>query len=75
MGNHHFCLFHQVWARIRRASREVENHNLIGDGTTLGGILVIAKEGTSFTAFPEKDFGDYPDFDVVKAAAAKLKAH
>ena len=64
----------QVWARIRRATQEVENHNLTGDGTTLGGILLFAKDGTSFKAFPEKDFGDYPEFEEVVAAAAKLKA-
>lgn len=52
----------------------MENHNLTGDGTTLGGILVFSKQGTDYVAFPEKDFGDYPEFDEVKAAATKLNS-
>lgn len=63
-----------VWARIRSATREVSDHNLTGDGTTLGGMLLVAKGGTFYTLFPEKDFGDYPPLEEVLAAAAKLKA-
>ena len=62
--------FARVWANYAAAKDEVPTSNLIGEGTHLGGLLLVRKgSGDVVFGFQEKTFGDYaPPADVLKAA-------
>ena len=53
--------FSQAWKNMRRAkaSNTVQDSNLVGDGLTMGGVMVFAKGGNLIYAYPEKTFGDH----------------
>lgn len=53
--------FSQAWKNMRRAkaSNTVQESNLVGDGLTMGGVMVFAKGGKLMYAYPEKTFGDH----------------
>lgn len=63
--------FSRAWKNMRRAkeSGKVADSNLVGDGLTLGGVMVIKKGGEIIYAFPESTFGDHPPFDELLKAA------
>jgi hypothetical protein len=65
--------FSAAWRAIRRAKEagRVTDSNLVGDGLTLGGVLVIAKGGAVVAAFPETTFGDHAPLEELVAAAEK----
>ena len=65
--------FSRAWKNMRRAKEggKVKDSNLIGDGLTLGGVLVFAKGGEVVYSFPEATFGDHAPFEELVAAAKK----
>ena len=57
----------RIWANAK-AAKGVEG-NFVGDGLTMGGLLVINKAGEVTYAFQEENFGDRaPVADVLRAA-------
>jgi hypothetical protein len=66
--------FGKVWKNAFKSKKVVgKNHNTVGDGTILGGLVVVTTKGTSVPfAFQEKAFGDAADVQDVLGAAAKL---
>jgi len=63
--------FSRAWKNMRRATKgaTVKDSNLIGDGMTLGGVMVFRAGGEVQYSFPEATFGDHAPFDeLVKAA-------
>eukprot|EP00197_Chlamydomonas_leiostraca_P012344 CAMPEP_0202872210 /NCGR_PEP_ID=MMETSP1391-20130828/20699_1 /ASSEMBLY_ACC=CAM_ASM_000867 /TAXON_ID=1034604 /ORGANISM="Chlamydomonas leiostraca, Strain SAG 11-49" /LENGTH=214 /DNA_ID=CAMNT_0049553201 /DNA_START=86 /DNA_END=730 /DNA_ORIENTATION=- len=67
--------FSAVWARINAARREVPEHNVVGDGLTMGGLLVVGR-GDAGVAFMhvERDLGLAADHAQVLAAAKQAAA-
>lgn len=54
---------------VKASNRVVEKSNLVGDGLTFGGLLVIRRDGGVQYAFQEQTFGDHaPPEDVLDAA-------
>ena len=71
--------FSRAWRNMRRAKEggAVADHNLVGDGLTMGGEMVFARGGEVVYSFAEATFGDHAPFDELlagAAAAAKAKA-
>lgn len=68
--------FSRAWRNMRRAKEggAVKEHNLVGDGLTMGGVMVIKKGGAVAYSFAEATFGDHAPFEELvegaKAAAA-----
>lgn len=60
----------RAWANAQKAKQVVGNdHNLLGDGQTAGGLMVVsADKGVVYAAY-ETTFGDAPDDDAIMAAA------
>jgi hypothetical protein len=65
--------FSRAWKNTKRAkaSGTVKDHNLVGDGLTLGGVMVIEKGGKIAYRFEEESFGDHAPFEELLAAARK----
>jgi hypothetical protein len=63
--------FSRAWKNMRRAkeSSTVKDHNLVGDGMTLGGVMVFKKGGQVAYSFAEATFGDHAPFEELLAAA------
>ena len=60
---------HARRTHVRESNRTVERSNLVGDGLTFGGLLVVRKGGKVEYAFQEETFGDHaPPEDVLDAA-------
>lgn len=57
-----------VWARGRRASKDVEDSNFKGEGLILGGLMVVDTNGKVVYSFAEQDFGVHAPQDEVLAA-------
>ena len=63
--------FSRAWKNLRRvkAAGVVKDSNLVGDGLTLGGVMLVAKGGEVIFTFPEATFGDAPSLtDLIEAA-------
>ncbi|GBF95114.1 hypothetical protein Rsub_07698 [Raphidocelis subcapitata] len=57
-----------AWGRIMAARKNVADHNTTGDGTVLGGLLLVrAGEGGVAYAHAEKTFGEFPEIEQVLA--------
>ncbi|GIL77792.1 hypothetical protein Vretimale_6668 [Volvox reticuliferus] len=70
-----------VWQRIRAASRNVSEHNLVGDGLTMGGAMVLRRGGgsgggndTVAWMHLENEIGKVADPEAVLAAAREAAA-
>ncbi len=69
--------FSRVWANAKEAKKTVTEHNLIGDGLLLGGLLAVTtseKQGGKleiFGGFQETTFGDAPTDEQVMELARK----
>jgi hypothetical protein len=69
-----------VWKRIRAASRRVSEHNVVGDGLTMGGAMVIrragggggSKDGGVAWLHLENDIGMVAEPEAVLAAAREV---
>ncbi|PNW81862.1 hypothetical protein CHLRE_06g263550v5 [Chlamydomonas reinhardtii] len=67
--------FGAVWARIRAASRNVKEHNVVGDGLTMGGLLMMrAGEGGPAWLHLETEIGLVAEPEVVLGAAQRMMA-
>lgn len=53
-----------------QAKKEVSEYNMVGEGTIMGGLLVVGKERVEYMHV-EKDFGEAAPHEEVLAAAAK----
>ena len=51
---------------MRTAQKNVKNHNLKGDGLTMGGEMVVTTGGKVAYAHPEKTFGDHAPVNEVR---------
>jgi hypothetical protein len=51
--------FSQAWTNVRRASKHVKDHNLKGDGLTMGGLFVVDTSGAVKFMHVEKTFGEH----------------
>lgn len=56
----------QAWKNVRSAQRNVKQHNLKGDGLTMGGHFVISKFGDVVFKHVERTFGDHPPVSEVR---------
>lgn len=65
--------FSRAWKNMRRAKEgaTVTDSNLVGDGLTLGGVMVFGKGGKVEYTFPEATFGDHAPFEELLAAAGR----
>lgn len=65
--------FSRAWKNMRRAKEggNVKESNLVGDGLTLGGVMVFAQGGKLVYSFPETTFGDHAPFDELLAGATR----
>ncbi|GIL49954.1 hypothetical protein Vafri_6245 [Volvox africanus] len=77
-----------VWQRIRAASRNVHEHNIVGDGFTMGGAMVVRRGGGPAAAAEgdgsgnetvawmhlETDIGKVADPEAMLAAAREAAA-
>jgi AhpC/TSA antioxidant enzyme len=65
--------FSRAWKNMRRAreSNTVKDSNLLGDGLTMGGVMIVSTAGKIEYAFPEATFGDHAPFEELLAAAKK----
>lgn len=64
-----------AWGRIRAANKRVKESNTTGEGTILGGLLVVGKGDSGIKAMHvEKSFGDYGEIAAVLEEAKKLAA-
>lgn len=62
--------FNPAWSRIRAANKNVKDHNVLGEGTILGGVLVVRQgEGGVGYMHSEQSFGDFPSISELLAAA------
>lgn len=74
--------FSRVWANAKEAKKTVADHNLVGDGLLLGGLLAVSKSqkssGEQFEivgGFQETTFGDAPtDEQVLELAKRAVEA-
>ncbi len=67
--------FSAAWRRIREAQGRVAESNLVGDGSVLGGMLVVrAGEGGLVHMSREESFGEYAPLEEVLADARKAAA-
>lgn len=64
----------KFWSRVRAANKNVQEHNVTGDGATMGGLIVVKKGGETIYRFLEEDFGDSPPLDAVLQAAKDAAA-
>jgi peroxiredoxin len=65
-----------VWARGRRASKDIEDSNFKGEGLILGGLMVVDTSGKIVYSFAEQDFGVHaPQDEVLAACKAAAKGN
>ncbi|GLI63047.1 hypothetical protein VaNZ11_005909 [Volvox africanus] len=76
-----FLPWSAVWQRIRAASRNVPDHNIVGDGFTMGGAMVVRRGGgpgsgneTVAWMHLESEIGKVADPEAVLAAAKEAAA-
>ena len=62
--------FSRAWRNMFRF-KHIKKHNMKGDGTILGGLLIVSKGGEVPFAFQEKTFGEAAPVDDIVAAALK----
>lgn len=61
----------RAWANAKKAKAVVgSDHNLMGDGQTAGGVMVVSGKGVQWAAY-ETTFGDAPSDEEIVAAARK----
>jgi len=62
--------FSRAWRNLWGSLKEVKHHNVRGDGTVFGGVMVVARGGSTVKyAFQETTYGDAAPLDeLVKAA-------
>ncbi|GFH13837.1 R53.5-related protein [Haematococcus lacustris] len=67
--------FSSTWARIRKAQQQVSEHNLVGEGLIMGGLMVIGKgEAGVLYSHLETDLGVHADHaEVLQAMQAAAK--
>ena len=69
--------FSRAWKNMKRAkdSKTVSDSNLVGDGLTMGGVMVFKRGGEVAYQFAEATFGDHAPWDelVVGAKLASQK--
>lgn len=67
--------FSRAWKNMRRAKAggTVQDSNLVGDGLTMGGVMVFKKGGAVAYQFAEETFGDHAPFDELLSAATSAK--
>lgn len=58
--------------RRAKASGKVTDHNLTGDGLTLGGLLIFKRGGEIVYSFAEQTFGDHAPFEELLEACKKV---
>ena len=56
----------QAWKNVRAAKKNVKDHNLKGDGLTMGGHFVFNRSGEVVFKHVEKTFGDHPETSEVR---------
>jgi AhpC/TSA antioxidant enzyme len=61
--------FSRIWKNAKAAEGVVGN--FVGDGLTMGGLLVVSKAGEVVYAFQEETFGDRPPMEEVLRAATE----
>ncbi|KAG1663013.1 hypothetical protein FOA52_016028 [Chlamydomonas sp. UWO 241] len=66
--------FSAVWRRIMGANKKVKDHNMVGVGNILGGLLVVGKDGTVVYTHVERDLGLPAAHDEIRAAVKKVVA-
>ena len=72
--------FSRVWSNAKEAKKTVTEHNLIGDGLLLGGLLAVSRSKKSgllevVGGFQETTFGDAPsDEQVLELAKRAVEA-
>ncbi len=62
--------FSAEWKRISEAKKRVSDHNMVGDGSVLGGMLIV-KQGAGGVVHMsrEETFGEYAPMEKVLADA------
>ena len=66
--------FGRVWRNAKAAKESVTEHNMEGDGLTMGGLMVVSgAKGVVYAAY-ETTFGDAPSDDDILAAAGRAVA-
>jgi hypothetical protein len=66
--------FGRVWRNAKAAKASVTDHNMEGDGLTMGGLMVVSgAKGVVYAAY-ETTFGDAPSDDDILAAAERAVA-
>ena len=69
--------FSKVWAKIKEAKKTVSEHNMVGEGVVLGGLLAVVSNKKSsgkfeiVGGFQETTFGDTPTDEEVLALAKR----
>ena len=65
--------FSRAWKNMKRAKEggTVKDSNLVGDGLTMGGVMIFKAGGDVEYIYPEATFGDHAPFDVLLEAAKK----
>jgi hypothetical protein len=67
--------FSAAWRRIREAQGRVAESNMVGDGSVLGGMLVLRRgEGGVVHMSREETFGEYAPLEDVLADARRAAA-
>ena len=67
--------WNKAYALADEAKKRVKDSNLAGDGTVLGGLLVVRQgEGGASYMSREESFGDFAPLDEVLAAAREAAA-
>ncbi|MEW5315803.1 MAG: hypothetical protein WDW38_007208 [Sanguina aurantia] len=67
--------FSESWKKVREAQKNIKDHNLVGDGmSTMGGILVVAKGGDVQFMHVERSIGQTADHaEIMKAVEEVAK--
>lgn len=65
--------FGRAFSNMKRSKKagQVKDSNLVGDGLTLGGLMIFKQGGDVAYSFAEETFGDHAPFDIVVSEAAK----
>lgn len=57
-----------------QARQKVAEHNVVGDGLTMGGLLVLGKGGKPYMVHVEKELGLTAAHDKIREAAQRAAA-
>ena len=58
--------FSAAWRNTRRASKTVKESNLVGDGLTMGGLLIVRTDGSVAFKHVEEEFGQHASCEKVR---------